>query len=144
VRAVEVVLLLVVLATTVAALADRLGAPAPSLLVIVGVLVGLVPGIPALVVPPEVISTVVLPPLVFAGALDLSARDLRSVAAPVATLAVGLVAASALAIAVVTHALLPQVGLAAGLVLGAASCASRRGCWRWCRRRAFSTTPPRW
>jgi len=120
VRAVEVVLLLVVLATTVAALADRLGAPAPSLLVIVGVLVGLVPGIPALVVPPEVISTVVLPPLVFAGALDLSARDLRSVAAPVATLAVGLVAASALAIAVVTHALLPQVGLAAGLVLGAA------------------------
>jgi hypothetical protein len=60
-RSVETVVLLVALATVVAAFASRLSVPAPSLLVLVGVGVGMLPGAPAVHVPPELISFVVLP-----------------------------------------------------------------------------------
>src|SRR5262245_5823153 len=61
-------LALVVLATVVATFARRLSVPAPSLLVVAGVLAGLVPGVPEVRVAPDVVSTVVLPPLLYAAA----------------------------------------------------------------------------
>ena len=118
-RAVEIVLGLVVLAAVVATLAHRLRAPAPSLLVLAGLLVGLVPGVPSFTVSPEVVSLVVLPPLIYAAAADVALPELRAVLRPVAVLAVGLVAASAAAVAVVVHLLVPQVPLAPAFVLGA-------------------------
>src|SRR5579875_3709107 len=116
----EVILGLVVVAVAVAALAERLRAPAPSLLVIAGILVGLIPGAPHVSVPPAAISAIVLPPLVYAAAHDVSLPELRSVGGQVAVLAVGLVAASAAAVAFVLHAVAPQVGLRPAFVLGAA------------------------
>ena len=65
-RTVETVVLLVALATVVAAFARRLRVPAPSLLVAVGLVVGLLPGAPIVQVPPAVVSLVVLPPLLLA------------------------------------------------------------------------------
>ena len=103
-RSVEAVLLLVVLGTVVAAFAKRLRVPAPSLLVVVGVAVGLLPGVPPVHVPPDVISLVVLPPLLYAASEELPWRDLRAVWRPVIVLAVGLVLASACAVAAVTVA----------------------------------------
>ena len=100
-RTVETVVLLVALATVVAAFARRLRVPAPSLLVVAGLAVGLLPRAPAIEVPPEVVSLVVLPPLLYAASEELAWRDLRAVWRPVAVLAVGLVLASAAAVAVV-------------------------------------------
>jgi monovalent cation/hydrogen antiporter len=71
VRSVEIVVLLVAVATVVAAFAGRLGVPAPSLLVAVGLVVGLMPGAPAVHVPPAVVSLVVLPPLLYAASEEL-------------------------------------------------------------------------
>lgn len=68
-RGVETVLLLVVLGTVVAAFAGRLQIPAPSLLVIAGLLTGLLPGVPAVRVAPDAVSLVVLPPLLYAARL---------------------------------------------------------------------------
>jgi CPA1 family monovalent cation:H+ antiporter len=116
----EVVLGLIVVAVAVASLAGRLRAPAPSLLVIAGVAVGLLPGAPAIAVPPAAISAIVLPPLVYAAAHEVSLPDLRSVAGRVAVLSVGLVAASAVAVAFALHAVVPQVGLRPAFVVGAA------------------------
>jgi len=62
-RAVETVLFLVILATVVATFARRWRLPAPSLLVIAGVVIGLLPGVPTIVVTPDIVSLVVLPPL---------------------------------------------------------------------------------
>jgi monovalent cation/hydrogen antiporter len=101
VRTVEIVVLLVAVATVVAAFAGRLRVPAPSLLVAVGVVVGLMPGAPMVHVPPAVVSLVVLPPLLYAASEELAWRDLRAVWRPVAVLAVGLVLASAAAVAAV-------------------------------------------
>ena len=114
---VQTVLFLVILATVVATFARRLRVPAPSLLVIAGVLVGLLPGVPAVVVTPDVVSLVVLPPLLFAAGEELPWRDLQAVWRPVTALAVGLVLISAAAIGALAIALttLP-VGMA--FVLG--------------------------
>jgi monovalent cation/hydrogen antiporter len=117
-RSVETVLFLVVVATVVATFARRLRVPAPSLLVVAGVLVGLVPGVPEIRVTPEIVSLVVLPPLLFAAGEELPARDLRAVWRPVTVLAVGLVAGSAAGVGALTVAITP-IGPGMALVLGA-------------------------
>jgi len=101
VRGVETILFLVVLGTVVAAFAGRLSIPAPSLLVIAGLVAGLLPGVPPVRVTPDVVSLVVLPPLLYAASEELPWRDLRAVWRPVVVLAVGLVLASAAAVAAV-------------------------------------------
>ncbi|GAA5186929.1 Na+/H+ antiporter [Rugosimonospora acidiphila] len=117
-RGVEVILLLVVLATAVAASARRLRVPAPSLLVVAGLLVAFLPGVPAVQLAPTTVSLVVLPPLLYAAGQDLSWRELRPVWRPVTILVVGLVLASAAAVGLVATAL---AGLPASMafVLGA-------------------------
>jgi monovalent cation/hydrogen antiporter len=117
-RSVETVLALVVLATVVAAFARRLRVPAPSLLVVAGVVAGLLPGVPDVRVSPDVVSLVVLPPLLFAAGEELPWRDLRAVWRPVTVLSLGLVVASAAAVAVIATALTP-LPLGMAFVLGA-------------------------
>ena len=118
VHGVETILFLVVLGTVVAAFAGRLRVPAPSLLVIAGLVVALLPRFPPVHVPPEVVSLVVLPPLLYAASEELPWRDLRAVWRPVAVLAVGLVLASAAAVAAVTWAV-AAVPVSMAFVLGA-------------------------
>ena len=117
-RSVETVLFLVVLGTVVAAFAGRLRVPAPSLLVIAGVVVGLLPGVPPVRVAPDVVSLVVLPPLLYAASEELPWRDLRAVWRPVVVLAVGLVLASAAAVAAVAS-VVAAVPVSMAFVLGA-------------------------
>ena len=118
VRTVEIVVLLVALATVVAAFAKRLRVPAPSLLVAAGLAVGLLPGAPMVHVPPAVVSLVVLPPLLYAASEELPWRDLRAVWRPVTVLAVGLVLASAAAVAAVAGAV-ASLSASMAFVLGA-------------------------
>jgi monovalent cation/hydrogen antiporter len=118
VHGVETILFLVVLGTVVAAFAGRLRVPAPALLVIAGLVVALLPRFPPVHVPPEVVSLVVLPPLLYAASEELPWRDLRAVWRPVVVLAVGLVLASAAAVAAVTWAV-AAVPVSMAFVLGA-------------------------
>lgn len=101
------VLLLVVLATLVATGARRWSLPAPSLLVVAGLVIGLLPFTPDLHVPPEAISVGVLPPLLYASAEEVTLPELRPVWRPVALLAFGLVLASAAAVGAVAAAVTP-------------------------------------
>ena len=117
-RTVEIVVVLVAVATVVAAFAGRLRVPAPSLLVAAGLVVGLLPGAPMVHVPPAVVSLVVLPPLLYAASEELAWRDLRAVWRPVAVLAVGLVLASAAAVAAVAGAV-ASLSASMAFVLGA-------------------------
>jgi monovalent cation/hydrogen antiporter len=118
VRSTEIVLALIALGAVGAAFANRLRIPPPSLLVLAGLVVGLLPGVPAVRVSPDVVSFVVLPPLLWAATDDLPWRDLRAVWRPVVVLAVGLVLASAGAVAGVLTAL-TAVPLSMAFVLGA-------------------------
>ncbi|KUN88141.1 Na+/H+ antiporter [Streptomyces griseoruber] len=117
-RGVGTVLALVVLATVVATFARRWRIPAPSLLVVAGLAVALLPGTPRIEIGPEIIGLVVLPPLLYASAEDMPWRELRAVWQPVGILAIGLVLASAAAVGAVA-ALVTPLSWQMAFVLGA-------------------------
>jgi CPA1 family monovalent cation:H+ antiporter len=118
-RVVGIVLALVVLSTAVATFAKRLRVPAPSLLVLAGLAVALVPGTPAVRIAPETIGLIVLPPLLYAAAEQAPTRELRAVWRPVAGLVLGLVPATALGIAGLTLLVTSTVSVPLAFALGA-------------------------
>ncbi|WP_196073236.1 Na+/H+ antiporter [Nakamurella alba] len=111
-------LVLGVLAVT--ALAARISFPAPVLLVVAGVAVSFVPGVPDYQVSPELVLSVLLPPLLFGAAFESSAVAIRRLLRPIAQLSVVLVLLTALAVAGVTVLLVPEMPFGAALALGAA------------------------
>lgn len=113
-----IVLSLVVLATGVAVFAHRLRVPAPSLLVLAGLAVALIPGTPTIKASPEAIGLVVLPPLLYASAKEISARELRALWRPLVGLTLGLVLATAAGVAGVAYAV-TSLSVPMAFVLGA-------------------------
>ena len=85
-------------------LAPVLRLPLPILLVAGGIGLGFVPGLPQVVLAPDIVLVAVLPPLLYSGAFFTSLRDLRTNRRPIAFLAFGLVAATMGTVAVVGHA----------------------------------------
>ena len=85
------------------ALSPTLRLPLPILLVLGGVAMGFIPGLPHVTLPPEVVLVAVLPPLLYEGAFFTSLRDLRQNRRPIALLAIGLVAVTMTAVAVAAH-----------------------------------------
>ena len=85
------------------ALAPTLRLPLPILLVVGGVVMGFIPGLPHLTLPPEIVLVAVLPPLLYSGAFFTSLRGLRENRRSIGFLAIGLVAATMSAVAVVAH-----------------------------------------
>jgi monovalent cation/hydrogen antiporter len=117
--AIELVFLLLIVATALAILARRIGVPYPILLVIGGLLLGLVPGLPRVELEPDLVFLLFLPPILFAAGYFTSIRDFRANARKIGLLAVALVLVSAASVAVVVQALVPGVGWAAAFALGA-------------------------
>jgi Na+/H+ antiporter len=85
------------------ALAPALRLPVPVLLVAGGVALGFVPGLPQLVLPPDIVLVALLPPLLYSAAFFTSLRDLRSNLRPISLLAVGLVGMTMTGVAAVAH-----------------------------------------
>jgi CPA1 family monovalent cation:H+ antiporter len=85
------------------ALAPALRLPVPVLLVTGGIALGFVPGLPHLVLPPEIVLVAFLPPLLYSAAFFTSLRDLRANLRPISLLAIGLVAATMTGVAWVGH-----------------------------------------
>ncbi|WP_420119842.1 Na+/H+ antiporter [Nakamurella sp.] len=113
------VVLLVLGVVAVNGLAGRIRVPAPILLVIVGVAVSFVPGMPAVQVDPELVLTVLIPPLLYAAATESSVVAIRTMLRSIFQLAVGMVLVTAFAVATVLYLLVPGIPFAAGLALGA-------------------------
>ena len=97
----EPVVFLVVGVVIVNGIAGRIGIPAPILLVVAGVAVSFIPGVPDFQVNPEIVLTVLLPPLLFAAAVGvIGHRDPQADARSITQLAVGMVLVTAFAVAV--------------------------------------------
>jgi monovalent cation/hydrogen antiporter len=99
-------------------LADIARVPYPIFLVIGGLLLGFVPGVPEVVLAPDLVLLIFLPPLLYSAAFFSSLRDLRANIRPIGLLSVGLVLLTTVVVAGVAHWV---VGLpwAAAFVLGA-------------------------
>jgi monovalent cation/hydrogen antiporter len=100
-------------------LVPRVRIPYPILMVLGGLALGFVPGMPELELPPDLVLVGVLPPLLYGAAFFTPLRDLRANARPVGMLAVGLVLLTMVAVAVVAHAAVPGMTWASAFVLGA-------------------------
>src|SRR5215208_2350078 len=115
---IESLIFLLGAAAVLAQLARVLKVPYPILLVLGGLGIGFIPGLPVVQIAPEVIFIVFLPPLLNAAAFSASPFDLRAHLRPIMLLAIGLVLLTTLAVAAVVHFV---VGLpwAVSFVLGA-------------------------
>ena len=114
----EVIWTLLIVVATLAILAKKVDVPYPVLLVIGGLALGFVPGLPPVQLEPELVFLFLLPPLIWPAAVFTSWRDLRANLNPILLLAVGLVLLTTAFVAVVARAL---TGLPwpAAFVLGA-------------------------
>ena len=93
--------------------------PYPIFLVLGGLALGFVPGIPALELPPDVVLVAILPVLLYAAAFFTPLRELRANLEPISILAIGLVLATMGAVAIVAHAAIDGLSWSAAFVLGA-------------------------
>jgi len=119
----ELILLLLSVVAAVTLIATRIGIAYPILMVIAGLILGyvlgLIPDAPSVALDPDTVLIVFLPPILFAGAFNLSPRDLWQNIRPITLLAVGLVVATTAAVAAVAMALAPGIGWPVAITLGA-------------------------
>lgn len=96
----------------------RLKISYPIFLVIGGLLISLIPGIPTITLHPDLVFLIFLPPLLYAAAWNTSWNDFWEMRRPIGLLAFGLVIFTSAAVALVSHALIPDFPLAYGFLLG--------------------------
>jgi len=119
VHSAELFLALLIAVAALVTIARRLGIVYPVFLVIGGLVLGLVPGIPRIQIDPDLIFLIVLPPLLYIAAFFTPVRSLRANLGTISSLAVGLVIATAFTVAVVAHALIPGITWSVAIALGA-------------------------
>ena len=110
-------LLAMVAALLIAAPLARI--PYPIFLVLGGLVLGFVPGVPNIELPPDVVLIAVLPPLLYGSAFFTSLRELRANAVAIGMLAIPLVIVTTIVVAVVAHEWVDKMSWSAAFVLGA-------------------------
>jgi Na+/H+ antiporter len=115
---IQILVLLLIVIAAVSVLAARLKIPPAILLVLTGVLLALIPGLPTVNLAPEFVLLFILPPLIYSSAVAMSWREFRFNLRPISLLAVGCVLFTTIATAAVTHWLL-GFPWPVGFVLGA-------------------------
>ena len=104
---------------TCTALAEKIGVPAPLLLIVVGVVASYVPGVPEIHLEPEVVLFGLLPPLLYAAAIQTSLVDFNANRRAILLLSVGLVVFTTLGIAVIVHAIITDISWPVAIAIGA-------------------------
>ena len=112
-------LALIVAVAGLSVLARVVRVPYPILLVLGGLVLGFVPGMPAVELPPELVLVAFLPPLLYWAGFFASPRDLRADARAISMSAVGLVLATTAAVAVTAHSMVDRMTWPAAFALGA-------------------------
>jgi CPA1 family monovalent cation:H+ antiporter len=118
-HAIEIVTGLLGVTTLLAVVARRLQVSYPILLVIIGLLIGWVPGLPPVVLSPDAVFLIFLPPLLYSAAWQIDNLELKLYSRSVSLLAVGLVLFTSTIVALVAYWWIPGFSLAQGYLLGA-------------------------
>jgi Na+/H+ antiporter len=117
--AIELVFLLLLAATGLAIVARRIGVPYPILLVLGGLALGFVPGLPPIQLEPSIVFILFLPPILFAAGYFTSIRDFKANLRAISLLSIGLVLATTVVVGLIAYTLVPTLGLAGAFALGA-------------------------
>jgi CPA1 family monovalent cation:H+ antiporter len=115
---IQLLVALLIVLCAVALIAKRLQIPPAILLVIAGVVLALVPGLPTVTLAPEFVLMIVLPPVIYSSSVAMSWKEFRFNLRPISLLAVGCVVFTTLTAAAATHWLL-GFPWAVAFVLGA-------------------------
>ena len=99
-------------------LSNKLKVSYPILLVVAGLLISLVPGVPYIALKPDLVFLIFLPPLLYAAAWNISWYEFWKWKRPIILLAFGLVIFTSAAVALVSVAIIPGFTLAMGFLLG--------------------------
>ena len=115
---IHTMLLMAAVLAAVAVAAKRLHVAPSILLVVAGIGMALIPGLPKIELAPELVLLVILPPLIYSAGVAMSWREFKYNLRPIALLAFGCVVFTTCAVAAAAHYLL-GFGWAAGFLLGA-------------------------
>jgi CPA1 family monovalent cation:H+ antiporter len=115
----EGVILTLAILVSLSAIADRGKFPFPILLVITGAIIGMIPGFPLLILDPEVVFLLFLPPLLFDAASHTSWHDFRAEILPISTLGIILVFFTTITVALAAHHFIPGFSWPLSFALGA-------------------------
>lgn len=115
----SIVIFIMALMIALSALADHIKLPYPILLIVAGIAVGFIPGLPNVEINPEVVFLIFLPPLLYDAAFNISYEEFKTNIQTISTLAISLVFLTASGIAVVAHYLIPGMTWPLSFVLGA-------------------------
>ena len=110
---------LLVAVAVLATLAQKAKVPYPILLVLGGLVLGFVPGLPRVELEPDLVFLLFLPPLLYFSALFTSWRDFKADLGNISLLAIGLVFATTCVVATVVHTAVDGMPWAASFALGA-------------------------
>ncbi len=99
----QILILLLAVISMVGLVAKRLQIPPAILLVITGVGLALIPGLPSVQLAPDLVLLLVLPPVIYWDAVKMSWKEFRFNLRPIALLAIGCVAFTTVAVAAATH-----------------------------------------
>lgn len=99
-------------------LANKLRVAYPILLVVAGLLISLIPGLPAIKINPDLIFFILLPPLLFEASWSVSFKEMRKWWRIISSFAFLVVLFTALSVAVVTNYFIPGFTIALGFLLG--------------------------
>jgi monovalent cation/hydrogen antiporter len=115
---IQTLLGLLAVLVVVAVVARRLKIDTSILLVVAGIALAIVPGLPRIELAPELVLLGMLPPLIYSAGVAMSWREFRFNLRPISLLAFGCVVFTTCAVAAAVHWLL-GLPLAVGFVLGA-------------------------
>ncbi|HYG01302.1 MAG TPA: Na+/H+ antiporter [Chryseosolibacter sp.] len=113
------VIILLAVVTALAQITDLIRIPYPILLVLAGMGIGFITWIPPVVLHPDVVFLIFLPPILFDAAWSTSWPDFKAAKRPITLLAIGCVIFTTCAVAWVAHTFIPGLGWPEAFVLGA-------------------------
>ncbi len=115
----EIVIFIMTILIVLSVFADKIRLPYPILLVGVGLIIGFAPFLPNLVVSPDIIFLIFLPPILYDAAFKTSWLDFKKEIRPISTLAITLVFFTTVIVAIAAHYLIPGFSWPLAFVLGA-------------------------
>src|SRR6185295_3496047 len=93
--------------------------PFPIMLVLSGIAISLVPGLPVITLNPEIVFLIFLPPLLYGAAWNTSWHEFKATLRPITLAAIGLVFFTTVLVAVTAHMMIPGLSWPLAFVLGA-------------------------
>ncbi len=115
----KIIIFILAVLISLSAVIDKLKLPNPVFLVLVGLIIGFIPVLPDLVMDPEVVFLVFLPPLLYDAAFRTSWHDFKTNIRPISALGISLVFFTTIAVAVTAHYFIPMFSWPLAFLLGA-------------------------